>query len=267
MLGVLALLAAAAVVCGLLGTWQLDRAQVRGAAAEAEREAELAAADPVPLTSVLAPQTTFTGALVGRKVSVTGRYEADGQLLVTGRALDGREGVLVLTPLRVDSAGGAVLPVVRGWLPAGAAAPEPPAGDVDVIAYLQAGESAAGPIADGTTEAISPAQLLGVWDGPIWTGYAVLASSSPAQGDDLALLDPPTMPGSGLNVQNLAYALQWWIFGGFALLVWWRMVRDEARDLAEREAGQVAARKGGPDEGPDDEGPDDEGPGDEKPVR
>ena len=231
MLGMLALLLAAAVVCGLLGAWQLDRAQVRGAAAEERRRTELAAAEPVPLESVLAPQTSFTGALVGRKVEVTGTYEPAGQLLVTGRAHDGVTGVLVLTPLRVRTAdGAAVLPVVRGWLPDGPSAAAPPTGTVTVVGYLQAGESAGSGVVDGRTDAISPAELLGVWDGPIWTGYLVLASSDPAQDSDVTLLGPPTLAGSGLNVQNLAYALQWWIFAGFALLVWWRMVRDEARD-------------------------------------
>ena len=45
----------------------------------------------------------------------------------------------------------------------------------------------------------------------------------------MALLDPPTKPGAGLNIQNLAYAAQWWIFGAFAVLLWLRLVRDEAR--------------------------------------
>ena len=61
MLGMLALFLAAAVVCGLLGAWQLDRARERGEAAQTARQASLAAADPVPLESVLAPQTTFDG--------------------------------------------------------------------------------------------------------------------------------------------------------------------------------------------------------------
>ena len=43
------------------------------------------------------------------------------------------------------------------------------------------------------------------------------------------LLDPPTAPGAGLNIQNLAYAAQWWIFGAFAVILWLRLVRDEAR--------------------------------------
>lgn len=230
MLGMLALFVAAAVACGLLGAWQLDRARERGEAAQAARRASLAAADPVPLESVLAPQTTFDGDLVGRKVSVTGTYEAAGQLVVTGRARDGATGVLVLTPLRVGS--GAVLPVVRGWLPAGAAPDEPPAGPVSLVGYLQAGESAGAGITGTTTDAISPAELLHVWTGPIWTGYLVLASSDPAQAaaDDggPALLGPPTPTQTGPNLQNLLYALEWFVFAFFAVFLWWRTVLDEA---------------------------------------
>ena len=68
----LALFVAAAVVCGLLGAWQIDRARERGEAAQRARQEQLVAAAPVPLDSVLAPQTAFPGDLVGRKVSVSG---------------------------------------------------------------------------------------------------------------------------------------------------------------------------------------------------
>ncbi|HEY0119084.1 MAG TPA: SURF1 family protein [Cellulomonas sp.] len=233
MLGLLALLLAAAVVCGLLGAWQLDRARQRGEAAQVARQEKLAAADPVPLTGVLAPQTAFPGDLVGRKVSVAGTYEAAGQLVVTGRARDGVTGSLVLTPLRVASGdGAAVLPVVRGWIPAGAAPDEPPGGTVSVVGYLQAGESAGSGIADATTDAISPAELLHVWTGPIWSGYLVLASSDPAQSGVVAggpaLLGPPTPTQTGPNLQNLLYAVEWFVFAGFAVFIWWRTVLDEA---------------------------------------
>lgn len=229
MLGMLALFLAAAVACGLLGAWQLDRARERGEAAQVARQAELAAADPVPLGSVLAPQTAFPGDLVGRKVSVAGTYEPAGQLLVAGREHDGTTGSLVLTPLRVGTGDdAAVLPVVRGWLPAGVAADEPPAGPVTLVGYLQAGESAGAGIAGTTTDAISPAELLHVWTGPIWTGYLVLATSDPAQSSAPALLGPPTPTQTGPNLQNLLYALEWFVFGGFAVFLWWRTVLDEA---------------------------------------
>jgi cytochrome oxidase assembly protein ShyY1 len=228
-LGMLALLLAAAVVCGLLGAWQLDRARQRGESAQAARQAEMVAADPVPLSSVLVPQTAFPGDLVGRKVAVTGVYEPAGQLLVAGRAHDEVAGSLVLTPLRVSSADGAVLPVVRGWLPAGAVPDEPPSGDVTLVGYLQAGESAGAGLDGTTTDAISPPELLHVWEGPIWTGYLVLASSDPPQTSGPAVLGPPTLGGTGPNLQNLLYALEWFVFGGFAVFLWWRSVLDEAR--------------------------------------
>ncbi|WP_308281646.1 SURF1 family protein [Cellulomonas sp. PS-H5] len=242
MIGLLVLFLAVAAVCGRLGAWQLERAEVRGAAAQAAKLAEVEAQEPVPIAEVLLPQTTFEGALVGRRVEVTGQYEADGQLLVRDRALDGRTGSLVLTPLRVASddpaVDGAVLPVVRGWVASDdPAAPglEVPSGTVTVTGYLQASEDSGaehGTQAAGTTDSISSAELLGVWGGPIWTGYAVLTSSQPAQDVTIELLPPPTRSGTGLNIQNLGYAAQWFVFGGFAVFLWVRLLKDEVLRLS-----------------------------------
>ena len=205
---------------------------------------------PVGLGDVLAPQTAFTGELVGRRVVARGVYDAGGQVLVVDRALDGRTGYLVLTPLRVTDdrpgpvagsaattavaqvpAGTPVLPVVRGWVavPDDAAALAVPTGEVTVTAWLQSSEaSGRSDLPSGQVDAISSAQLLNRWGGPIWTGYGVLIASDPGQGDALTPLPTPVRSGTGLNVQNLAYAAQWWIFGGFAIFLWLRMVRDEA---------------------------------------
>lgn len=250
MLLLLVVLLGAAAVCGRLGVWQLDRAELRGDAAASERRAELAAAPADPLADVLEPQTSFRAELVGQRVAVTGTYEAD-ELLVPGRALDGRTGHLVLTPLRVDAPGSPVLAVVRGWVADrdDAAAAPAPSGPVRVTGYLQVGEAAGGSPGDGTSgaapdevEAISPAELVNRWGGPTYSGYLVLQESDPAQGDALATLPPPTLAGGGLNLQNLAYALQWWLFGGFAVLLWARLVRDETRAAREElaEADDVA---------------------------
>lgn len=233
MIGLLVLFLAIAAVCARLGIWQLDRAEIRGAAAAQAALEQTEAAAPVSIDEVLAPQSTFDGALVGRRVIATGSYESDGQLLVQDRVLHDRTGWLVLTPLRTDS--GAVLPVVRGWVedPDQADAEgllDVPTGDVTITGYLQASEdSGQSPEAlpAGTTDSISSAELLGVWGGPIWTGYSVLSESDPAQPADLELLGPPTRSGTGLNIQNLGYAAQWWVFGGFAVFLWVRLVRDE----------------------------------------
>lgn len=240
MLALLVLLLAAAAVCGRLGAWQLERAEVRGHAAEERRAAQVAAADPVPLDDVLRPGESVTGEMVARKVVVEGTWQPEGTLLVEGRAHDGTTtGSLVLTPLRVGAppggddaaaagAGGVLLPVVRGWTPGAQPVPDVPAGPVTVVGWLQGGEEAGAAVVDGRTDAISPAQLVHTWGAPVYTGYLVVQSVEPADPAGLEMLDPPTRAGTGLNVQNLAYAAQWWIFGLFAVGLWWRLVRDEA---------------------------------------
>ncbi|GII98639.1 SURF1-like protein [Sediminihabitans luteus] len=249
MVGLLVLFLAAAAVCGWLGMWQIDRAHERGQLAEKQAEAERLDQETAGLGTLLPPQQGFPGDLVGRKTWVEGTYEPDGQLLVVDRVLDGVAGYLVLSPLRVsdDGTGGAswadlsgppVVPVVRGWVPDTAALDDaalvPPSGTVRVTGYLQVGEATdQGGLPAGQTDAISTAALANQWGPPIYSGYVVLAESDPAQPDAAAggpaLLPRPTLSGSeGLNLQNAFYAIEWFVFGGFALLLWVRLVRDEA---------------------------------------
>lgn len=225
MLLVLALLLAVAAACGWLGMWQLERAQLRGEAAAEQRAQELATRRPEPLAALLSPQSPFTGDLVGVPVVATGTFGAD-ELLVPGRVLDGDVGYLVLTPFTTDD--DVVLAVVRGWV-SDAVLPPAPTGPVRVTGYLQGGEAAGDPLPPGQIEAVSPAELVNLWGGPIYSGYVVVSDVEPPQ-SGVALLPPPTAQGGGANIQNLAYALQWWIFGAFAVLLWVRMVRDAARD-------------------------------------
>lgn len=247
MVALLLLFLAAAAVCARLGVWQLDRAQQRGDLADRqaamEEAARIADEGPEGLGLLLPPQTTFPGDLVGRQTWVEGEYDAGQQLLVAGRALDGRTGYLVLTPLRVSDDGSAgaswaelsgppVVPVVRGWVPSeDAAVLAPPTGTVRVTGYVQASEATGqGGLPPGQTDAISSAALAGLWGGPIYSGYVVLSASEPGQDPGLSLLPRPSIEGGdGLNLQNLFYALQWWIFGGFAVVLWLRLVRDEVR--------------------------------------
>ncbi|MFI2362258.1 SURF1 family protein [Promicromonospora sp. NPDC019610] len=244
MMGLLLVFVLAAFVCGRLGAWQLDRAYERAELAAQQAAAETAAAGPAWLGDLLTPQESFRGELVGREVRVTGEYEPAGTLLVPGRVLEGRVGYLVLTPFRVsddgtdgaswaDLSGPPVLALVQGWVaaPADAEALALPEGEVTVTGWLQAGEATSGraAVADGQTEEIALSALVNEWGGPIYTGYAVLTSGpgSPEEGGVAALPRPTIDGGSGANLQNIFYALQWWLFGGFAVLLWVRLVRDE----------------------------------------
>jgi surfeit locus 1 family protein len=46
------------------------------------------------------------------------------------------------------------------------------------------------------------------------------------------LVPPPSPQPHGIAWRNAAYAVQWWVFAGFALVMWWKMVQQAARDEA-----------------------------------
>lgn len=244
MIGLLLVLLLAAFVCGRLGAWQLDRAYERAQLAAQQEAAEAVAEGPEWLGSLLAPQESFPGELVGREARVAGRFEPSGELLVPGRVLDGNVGYLVLAPFRVSDDGTAgqswsglsgapVLAVVQGWVesPADAKALTRPVGEVTLTGWLQAGEATSGSAAvvDGQTDQIALSALVNEWGGPIYSGYLVATEGpgSPENGGVAALPRPTIEGGTDANIQNLFYALQWWVFGGFAMFLWIRLVRDE----------------------------------------
>jgi cytochrome oxidase assembly protein ShyY1 len=236
-----------------LGAWQLDRAAIRGAAKAETAHAERLAAAPAPLADVLRPQTSFTAEHLARTVEVTGTYRADQQVLVPDRQVDGQDATLVVTALWVSEGpdAGAMIPVLRGWVPAhavrtvgGHAVPADaataallrvPDGEHTVTGHLGSSEAAVSTAyPEGMVGAISSAELANLWGGPTFGGYLVEFTQNPdgtrsmVSPGGLPHAPPPSMAqDTGLNIQNLAYAVEWVIFGGFALFLWWRMVRDE----------------------------------------
>ncbi|PZR55495.1 SURF1 family protein [Xylanimonas oleitrophica] len=275
MLGALVVAVLAVALCVRLGIWQLDRAYERADLSEQHAAAEVGA-QPVGLGTLVAPQSAMSGDVVGRSVWVSGTYEPEGQMLVEGRALDGRTGYLVLTPLRVDDdgtggaswadlSGSPVLPVVRGWVPSASDAPglAVPTGQVRITGWLQAGEATSGrpapapaPGGPPVTDAISTASLVNLWGGPIWDGYLVVTGSQPPQvaaaDGGPAALPRPVVEGAGVNLQSLFYAVEWWVFGLFALALWVRLARDElaaARAGAEQPGGTAPRPRRGKDAG------------------
>ena len=72
-------------------------------------------------------------------------------------------------------------------------------------------------------------------DADLYSGYVV--SRDPDSGADSGLepVTPETVPKvSGVtHLRNLLYAFQWWIFGGFAVYIWYRWCRDQLEARAE----------------------------------
>jgi cytochrome oxidase assembly protein ShyY1 len=224
-LALLALALALATAFAWLGDWQLGRARDKAAH---EVAAEAAERHPVDIAQVLQPATALTGKQVRRVVHADGDLDTTRLLRVPDRRLDGEDGSWLLAPLRVD-AGGGTLPVVLGWLPAGAVPPALPNGHVRLTGHLEQSEAPTGVTApasqDGVPQvpAVSSADLVNLWQPPLYTAY--LAVSDPAPAAPLRAV-PASTPSSGFALQNLSYALQWWLFAGFAVFFWWRQVRD-----------------------------------------
>ncbi|MCX5391612.1 SURF1 family protein [Streptomyces sp. NBC_00094] len=213
--------------CVFMGTWQLGKFEDRvDSHREAEQRPAASSLEAAPLDTLL-PVDTETS---GRPAEARGRFGE--QFLVPERDLDGRTGSYVLTLLKTD--GGRSLPVVRGWLPTGAKAPAPPSGEVTVVGALQASETpgtkgvhTAGGLPEGQLGMISAASLVNVITDEVYDAWITLADA-PA---GLTPVPAAAAAGTSLDVkafQNLGYTAEWFVFAGFVLFMWFRLVRREA---------------------------------------
>lgn len=205
-----------------LGSWQWQRAHRVDPAATSP--------ETLPLHDVLVPQQSLGGDNATHPLSVTGRYDPTSQLSVVGRHLEVGEVTWVLARLIVPVNGQqASLPVIRGYVAAGQPLPDPPTGEVRLEGWMQLGDgpppSGAPDISTKTVVGVSDAQLVKQWGAPIYAGYLLRTQSSAPE--DQAL-DPVPLPkqDAGYRLLNLSYALQWFVFAGFAIWMWWRIVRD-----------------------------------------
>lgn len=220
--------------CLFMGTWQMGKFEDRVASHEqAEQRPDPSTQAPEALDTLL-PVDKETS---GRVARASGRYAE--QFLVPDRELDGRSGAYVLTLLKTD--GGRALPVVRGWLPSGAKAPAPPSGEVTVTGALQASESAgtkgvhtAGGLPQGQLGMISAASLVNVVPDDVYDAWITLTESP----SGLTPVPAQAAAGTGLDMkafQNLGYTAEWFVFAGFVVFMWFRLLRREAeasRDAA-----------------------------------
>ncbi|MFD8527019.1 SURF1 family protein [Streptosporangium canum] len=216
----------ALVVCGLLGRWQLGVFEDSGKP-QATRDPA-----PVAVGTLTQPGRHLTSDAVSRQVTAEGTFDGSKQLLVAER--DG--GLWLLTPL--DLGDGTSIPVVRGWVPqAGDPAVAVPAGKVTVTGRLQPSEATDSvqrrirQLPQGQVLTVSSAELVNLWRGAkLRDGFVVAGAQSPppAVAAKPVSVSPPTVSGA-ITWRNLAYAAQWWIFGLFAVFMWWHFVRDILR--------------------------------------
>ena len=242
-LGLFALLVLLVVTFVQLGFWQLHVAQDKGLA-DALRHAR--EARPTAIDTVVGPHQKFPNPQSNRAVTAVGTYAASEQFLVGPRRLDGRTGWWVVTPIVVEETG-ARLAVVRGFATDPAAAAAIPAGRLEVEGSLAPGESPT-PAPSGSAARAGGLEVLGSldlsilvnrWPGDLYNAFVFAQTERTPTGAGvpatagLQHVPPPEVTG-GLKWRNATYALQWWVFAGFAVFMWFRMVRDDAH--REREA-------------------------------
>jgi cytochrome oxidase assembly protein ShyY1 len=231
-------LTTAAILLGLWqwGTWEHQRQDTAG---------QLADAPAKPLNSVLTSDAPFPSSGVGQPVTFAGRWVPGGSIVVTDRAQGSRRGVWAVTPVAVcdggpDCAKAPAVLVVRGWTRSVSQVPPPPSGRVRVTGWLQPGEGSDAPDPnprDNVMPELSVADALQHVNQDLYGGYVIAKVVSTGSttgavstaGTDLEPVTPYSLPkpSAFTGLRNFLYALQWWVFAGFAVLLWLRWCRDE----------------------------------------
>lgn len=226
-LGLSAGLVAVVGTCAVLGWWQWDRATTE---VEAQPPSGVA-----PLLQVHGSGSPVAPEDAGRQVELSGSYDEDRELLVVDRLDAGRSGAWVVTAFTLEGADDVTIPVVRGWIPGGATPPPAPTGRVRLVGWLEPSEPTTlrdpsrDPLPDGQVELVSTAELLSLWQPPLLQGFVIVDDPTPKS--PLRPVSPPALSTTTeVDWQNLAYAIQWWLFGLFAIFWFVRMVHLEAQD-------------------------------------
>lgn len=220
--------AVVAVVLLALGLWQMRVFEDR----EAYNAEARAAQPPVQLVDNLASDGTV-GDIYGKQVTVTGRYLPAAEV----RVMDADGSVRVVSALRLGD--GRVVAIVRGRGPATGELPPAPGGVVEQTGIFLPTEAAADhTVPDGLYASVRLPLLAQAWPRPMIPGFITL-NADQASAQALAPAEAVLPTGEG-SLQNLGYALQWWVFAAFAVFMTWRFVhvlgrRGRIGSLAEQE--------------------------------
>ena len=231
-LGYLGFAVVFAIACGFLSSWQAARGR-EAVAANAVIDANFDSA-PVALDLALPSLGSFHANQEWLRVTATGHYVAEDELLVRNRPTNAGPGFEVLTPLRL--ADGSLFVVDRGWVPTGNrqdapdSIPPAPGGLVTVVARLKPSEprldtrSASG----NQIATIQLPEVKNKIGGSVYTGaYGVLDSQTPVAAVALApVLTEAPIADEGLH---WSYMIQWVIFALIAFFGLGYAVRQEYR--------------------------------------
>lgn len=235
-----ALVLALAIASGFaaLGQWQLARSVAAPAVVDSRTET------PTALTKVAVPDAPVTDPELGRMVTADATLVPGDFVVLSDRINGGKAGFWLVAH---STTSGGDLAVALGWAPthaAAVAAEEDAAIRTPLVGRYLPSESPDQPgVEKGQQSAASVPALVNQWASlgdSVYGGYVVAATPSAG----LTKIDSPAPTQElGLNWLNLFYALEWALFAGFAIYLWYRLVKDEVeKESAPADASPVNSR-------------------------
>lgn len=227
--------------------WQLNKNTAKSATNH--RLEESFQRDPVPVEEIIGADG---GAVEVEEewthVTLTGEFDADAEVVVRNRPVDGTAAFQMLTPLRLDD--GLTVLVNRGWVASQETAglpqlPDVPGGKVEVSGFIRLTEhnpSAEPAEADGHIQVngFSTEQVSEVTGVSLATDYVQLDEAS-VEALNERIGEPKAYAVSLPQLDNgphLSYGIQWVAFGIIAPvgLIWFvrSELRERRRELAEQ---------------------------------
>lgn len=236
-----ALILALAIAGGFaaLGQWQLSRSFESGAAPEEQTESVVA------LDTVSTPQQPVAAMATGQRVTAVANFVADDYVVLSDRINDPGSPPGYWVVGHGVAADGASIAVALGWSATKGEAERavdgfeqrPPDGPL-AGRYLPSESPQESDFEAGKRSALAVSELVNLWaqqpEG-VYGGYLV----SDAAASGLDKIDAPRpLSEVSLNLLNVFYAIEWVVFAGFAIFLWYRLVRDtwEAEGEAMRDA-------------------------------
>jgi len=220
-IGALVLALAVAAAFAALGQWQLDRSVQNATVPDIGTET------PVPLETIARPQAPMTDPAIGQRVTTSGTVVAGDFSVIAPRENDGVEGAWLVAHVVTEE--GVSLAVGLGWAADADAAVAAEAHVPETLAvagrYLPSESPELNDVEKGERRVLAIGELINLWaePGPVYAGYVVLAEPTPGLE---AIHQPPPIRDTSLNWLNVFYAIEWVIFAGFAVFLWYRLVRD-----------------------------------------
>jgi surfeit locus 1 family protein len=239
-IAMLVLCLAVAAGFALLGQWQLERSVDEATVVERDTETVQ------PIEQLTQPQQATLESEAGYVVSVRGSFAPGDFTTLSGRLQDGQEGYWLVGHLVSSDA--ASLAVALGW----AEQPDDFADiergirtdPIEIIGrYLPSDSPTESDFEAGEQSALAVSELINQWTevGDVYGGYVVLHEAPALELDGLQAIDSPEPTDEvTLNWLNIFYAAEWVIFAGFALYLWYRLVKDAWQ--REQEEAELAAQ-------------------------